>query len=203
MQLFFMSGKGAQGFEGLFFSLNQGTIKQIPKEKEILMKVIICLDERGGRLFNGRRQASDRNVLRDMMRETGVLKKDGSLLTPEQAAEQHRLLLISPFSEKLFEESDWSAYVRVLEDPLKEAEAAASAGKQGTEPVVFVEDEDLAAHVGSMDHLLIYRWKRVYPYDSLLEISLDDFKLQKESRLAGFSHDMVYKELYVKKEASK
>ena len=82
------------------------------------MKVLICVEERGGTLFNGRRTSSDRNVSRDMLREAGSLLPEGRLLSPEAVMAEGKRLWISPFSKKLFRGK--GDYLVIVDDPLQD-----------------------------------------------------------------------------------
>lgn len=64
------------------------------------LSVYVCLDDRGGMLFNGRRQSRDSRVFEDIRREISVE------------------LLIDPFSESLCRRS--KIPYRLLEGPLPE-----------------------------------------------------------------------------------
>lgn len=136
------------------------------------MTVFLCTDDRGGMLFNKRRQSRDSKVIEDVSRSVG----DGTLY-------------ISDFSEALFAESDIS--VISVSDPL------VSARENGC---VFVECHRLSEHIRYIDTLIIYRWNKKYPYDFLLDIAPEEcgFKLCETAELQGSSHDKITKEIYRK-----
>lgn len=167
------------------------------------MKVLVCVEERGGTLFNGRRQSSDRNVSRDMLREAGSLLPEGDLIAPEKALAEGRRLWISPFSKKLFRGK--GDYLVIVDDPLREAVEDEDAEKRftrGQTITVFVEDLPLAPYKERIGELVLYRWNRTYPFDRQLDIDLAEYELVETRELAGFSHDLITKERYRRKVSS-
>ena len=70
------------------------------------MKIIVCVDDNNGMMFNKRRQSRDRVLIQDI-----IANLDGSNL------------LIAPYSEKLFEDSDIDAFF-ISDFILDEAEPA-------------------------------------------------------------------------------
>ncbi len=164
------------------------------------MKVLICVEERGGTLFNGRRTSSDRNVSRDMLREAGCLLPDGKLMDPDQAISEGRRLWISPFSKKLFRRK--GDYLVIVDDPLREASEDETHDQRfmnGQTMTVFVEDLPLLPYVDSIRELVLYRWNRTYPFDKKLDLDLSEYHLVEKKELAGFSHDIITKERYLRR----
>ncbi len=142
------------------------------KEEEIKMTVILCIDDRGGMLFNKRRVSRDRAVIKDIEKEA----EDG-------------MLYISDFSELLFSESS----ISVLSVP----EPLSAAGKGD---YVFVENYTLGGKIDKIDKLIIYKWNRKYPFDFSLDINPPDFgfSLISTCDFKGNSHDKITKEIYIK-----
>ena len=136
------------------------------------MTVFLCIDDRGGMLFNKRRQSRDSCVIADMAESVG----DG-------------VLYISDFSEGLFSESEIS--VISVPDPL------ISVGDNG---FAFVENLHIADFIQKIDSLIIYRWNKKYPYDFSLDVVPGEcgFKLFKSYDFKGSSHDKITKEVYKK-----
>ncbi|MBQ8351307.1 MAG: ribonuclease Z [Clostridia bacterium] len=133
------------------------------------MTVFVCLDDRGGMLFNHRRQSRDREQIADMWREVGT-----------------RRLLCAPYSQTLFAEGMRQPIFD--EDFLSHAEA---------EDCCFVENKLLSSYVSSIDTLYVYKWNRTYPRDTILDIPLPgDFRLTEMVELAGYSHEMITRERY-------
>ena len=138
------------------------------------MTAIVCIDDRGGTLFNKRRQSRDRVLTEDVV---SIAEKEGARL------------LASPFSEKLL--SEHSSNVIYCEDFLDVAEG---------NDVCFVEDRPLLPYFDKIDKLIIYHWNRTYPYDTCLDLLplSKIWKLDGSFELAGYSHEKITKEIYLK-----
>ena len=136
------------------------------------MKVILCLDDRGGMMFNHRRQSRDREVIGDILDMVG----DG-------------VLWMAPYSRMLFSES--APALRVEEDFLNLAEAS---------DWCFVEDRALLPYEDRIEEMVFYRWNRRYPYDMKLDMEplSHGFSLLDTVEFAGFSHEKITKEIYRK-----
>ncbi len=131
------------------------------------MKIIICLDDNGGMLFNNRRQSRDKEVLRDIINNL-----DGNKL------------YISPFSEKLF--SDFSDYIVIDEDFL----IGSCENK-----ICFVENQELK-NASAVNEITVYKWNRVYPADFKCDIDFSLYELIEAVDFKGFSHEKITKETY-------
>jgi hypothetical protein len=137
-----------------------------------MMTVFVCIDDRGGMLFNKRRQSRDSRVIEDVIRTAD----DG-------------VLYISDFSEILFEESD--ASVISVPEPLESA---------GDGSFVFIENKHLGDYLDRIDRLIIYKWNRKYPSDFSLDVDpvAAGFKKKSTREFKGTSHDKITREDYVK-----
>ena len=137
------------------------------------MKIIICVDDNNGMMFNNRRQSRDSILIQDI-----IANLDGSNL------------LIAPYSEKLFENSDIDTFF-ISDFILDEAEP---------DDFCFIENKSLAKHASNINELIIYRWNRNYPADTYLDI--DPISLGMEliatKEFVGSSHEKITKELYRK-----
>lgn len=131
------------------------------------MKVIICLDDNGGMLFNNRRQSRDKEVLKDIINNLKGEK-----------------LFISPFSEKLFD--DYSENVIIDEEFLIKARE---------NDICFVENDTLK-DVSGINEIVVYKWNRVYPTDFKCSVDLSELELVETIDFKGFSHDKITKETY-------
>ena len=132
------------------------------------MKVIACLDDRCGMMFNNRRQSRDRILIEDVIKDLGKEK-----------------IYISPYSQLLFEVTD--AKIKVSDNPL---EAAKGDG------VCFIEDKHLSEYKGEIDILVIYRWNRHYPCDFYFDLDINEYKLVESRDFEGSSHEKITKEVY-------
>jgi len=137
------------------------------------MKVIVCIDDCNGMLFNKRRQSRDRVLIADVV--SNIFGGN---------------LLITKFSEKLFEEFEIDSFF-ISEDILEEAEH---------EDYCFIEDKALAPYADRIDELIIYRWNRKYPADTYLDINPAALSLRliSTTEFAGSSHEKITKEVYSK-----
>jgi hypothetical protein len=137
-----------------------------------MMTVFVCIDNRGGMLFNKRRQSRDSRVIEDVIRTAD----DG-------------VLYISDFSEILFEESN--ASVISVPEPLESA---------GDGSFVFIENKHLGDYLDRIDRLIIYKWNRKYPSDFSLDVDpvAAGFKKKSTREFKGTSHDKITREDYVK-----
>ena len=131
------------------------------------MKVIICLDDNGGMLFNNRRQSRDKEVLKDIINNLKGKK-----------------LHISPFSEKLF--ADYSENVIVDEDFLNKA---------SENDICFVENNALK-DVSGIKEIVVYKWNRIYPSDLKCDIDFSLYTLVESVDFKGFSHDKITRKTY-------
>lgn len=134
------------------------------------MTAAVCVDNRGGMLFNGRRLSRDRALIADLLELAGG--------APVRAA---------PFSAALFAGAGDAA---VISGDFLDAAGAGD--------VCFVENAALAPYMDRVERLVIYRWNRDYPSDTRLDVRPEDFGLRlAESRdFAGSSHEKLTREIY-------
>lgn len=134
------------------------------------MKLIVCLSDDSGMMFNHRRQSRDRVLVADMVEHT----KDATLW-------------ISPYSAPLFVED--CPHLQVASDPTKTA---------GENDYCFVEDTPLPPNLEDVNELLIYRWNRLYPSDVFFTCNTSTFSLAETHEFVGSSHDNITKEIWKK-----
>ncbi len=133
------------------------------------MKLIVCIDNNNGMLFN------DRRVSRDSVQIDRVL----DLIGKEK-------LYINSFSENLFPKN---ANIITDENFLNKAKA---------DDYCFVENADVTEYLKECHQVIIYSWNRNYPSDFKFPkneavknkkcISLKEFK--------GNSHDKITEEIF-------
>ena len=133
------------------------------------MNIAVCLDDKNGMLFCGRRQSKDQNLRQQLL----------------QLA-QPNTLWMNGFSAKQFETED---AIRVAEDFLEQA-------PQGH--WCFVENSDLLPYKDKIEHMAIYRWNRLYPSDVKfpLEVFCDRWQRISTRTFPGHSHDEITEEIY-------
>ncbi len=132
------------------------------------MKLIVCLDDAGGMMFNRRRQSRDRVLIADMIRHVGDVP-----------------LRISPYSAPLFGED--APTLCVAPNPLEGA---------GKDDYCFVEDAPLPQNLDGVNELIIYRWNRLYPSDVRFSCDTSAFFLAESLDFVGSSHDKITKEIW-------
>lgn len=132
------------------------------------MKIIVCLDDKGGMLFNKRRQSSDR-----LLRERVLRLTAGSRLW------------MNAYSKKQFtEETTVFADEQFLEKAV-----------QGD--YCFVENTDILPFADKIETMIVYRWNTVYPADVRFPLSvLDGKRLISTDEFEGYSHKRITEEIY-------
>lgn len=133
------------------------------------MKLIVCLDERKGMMFNNRRQSRDRVLIDNMIKMVGDDK-----------------LYIAPYSESLFENKEIK--LKVKKNPLKAAD----------ENWCFIENLPVAEYKDEIETVVIYHWNRHYPGDFFFDLELDSYTLESSEELVGSSHEKITKEIWNK-----
>lgn len=133
------------------------------------MIIAVCVDGRGGMLFNHRRQSQDRAQREDLLKFCGG-----------------RRLWIAPCSAPLF--TGW-AEVQADEEFLDKAEAG---------EVCFVEDRPIAPIAERVEAMVVYDWDRAYPADVHLDFDpvAAGFALTEEREFRGTSHERIIRRLY-------
>lgn len=135
------------------------------------MKIVVCLDENGGMLFNNRRQSRDIEVLKDIFADLNGEK-----------------LHIAPFSDSLFE--SFAESVVVDSDFLQNAKA---------DDVCFVENCSLSQISDKITALTVYNWNRKYPADFVCDIDFSAFSLASVSEFEGKSHSKITKQIFLRR----
>ncbi len=134
------------------------------------MKLIVCLDDRNGMCFAGRRLSKDACQREDML----------TLTSPGP-------LWMSPYSARDFDS---------LPDFVKAEEAYLEKARE--EDWCFAEREDVSAVADAITKLAIYRWNRHYPSDRKFPMALfeDRWHLISRREFPGKSHDIITLEVY-------
>ena len=131
------------------------------------MNIIICLDDKNGLLFNRRRQSRD-----------SVLCERVVALSSEST------LWMNEYSASLFSPET----VKVDSDFLEKAEKG---------DYCFIENVDFTPYLDKVERIIIYRWNRAYPSDTVFDDSvLTSRMLIKSTDFAGFSHERITEEIY-------
>ena len=134
------------------------------------MQIIVCVDDKGGMLFNKRRQSRDRLLTADVILGLGDKK-----------------IHISSFSTLLFEGFEERC---VIDDELLK--------NASDEDVCFVENIDLLPYVDKIDKITVYHWNRSYPGDFFFSVDpvREGFELTSTYEFEGYSHDKITREIF-------
>lgn len=133
------------------------------------MHIIVCLDQKNGMLFHGRRQSKDRFVRAHMLQTVGTAP-----------------LWMNSYSAKQFEEL---CNVICVSDQCLDA-------AQKSE-FCFVEDQDILPWKSSVEDIIVYRWNRIYPASTYFPEELFAVrKLSHTQTFPGYSHDEMIQEVY-------
>lgn len=134
------------------------------------MKLIVCVDARGGMAFNGRRVSSDREVsCRILALGDGCLR-------------------MAPYSRGLFPKN---GEIYAADDFLRSA---------GNNDLCFIEREAADPWLCKADTLILFCWNRAYPYDLRFPLDrlTDGWKLVATEDFPGNSHERITVEVYEK-----
>lgn len=136
------------------------------------MTIIICVDDRYGMTFNKRRQSQDKLLRARILRIT-----------------KGKRLYMNAYSFKQFSEEN-APQIVVDDSFLDNAQS---------NDYCFVENVDIVPYLARIDKIILYKWNRKYPNDFAFEVSvLDGWTMDKTADFAGFSHDNITEEIYVK-----
>lgn len=132
------------------------------------MKLIVCVDDKCGVLFNNRRVSADKEVIKHILNITA----DGTLMC-------------GGYSAGLF--PDGSVCIR--ED---------LADTSSDMAYYFLEGQDPAPIADQVRELIVYRWNRIYPSDYRFPMDLFDSRMRKVSQgqFPGRSHNLITWEVY-------
>ena len=134
------------------------------------MKLIVCIDDAGGMMFNHRRQSQDR-VLRARLLDLAKGSR----------------LWVTPYTAKQFGQD--SEALCVSQTPWLDA---------AQDDYYFAEDGEISAE--NAEKIYLYRWNRLYPSDRKFTVDLSALGfVQKSSEdFAGYSHECITEEIYMK-----
>ena len=134
------------------------------------MKLIVCVDDNFGMLFNKRRQSKDSHLRADMLE----LTREGNLWMNAYSAAQFVDASALHIDEAFLDKAAMDDYC-------------------------FVENADIAPYAESILCVIVYRWNRSYPSDQKFPAELFETRWQLESTVdfAGSSHETITREVYV------
>ena len=142
----------------------------LKKKGVYTVKLILCLDDRDGMAFGGRRQSRDAAMLADLSK----LVREGAVLRA------------TPYSQKLLSEAGIPA--RISEFPELDAADGDLCWLETRAPLEGVR----------IDALILYRWNRHYPADLSFDVASTGFCPASREELVGKSHPKITKEVWIK-----
>ena len=137
------------------------------------MKIIVCLDEHDGMLFNRRRQRKDSALRRHVL---------------QMCAEG--VLWMNRYSAAQFSEEDMGKDIIIVAENFLD--------KAGPNDYCFLENNDISAYADQVKQVIVYRWNRDYPRDMTFPTELFCRRWQQVSReeFPGTSHEKITREVY-------
>lgn len=133
------------------------------------MILVLCIDDKGGRLFNRRRQSQDRLLRLDLLREAAG-----------------RPVWMNGYSAGQFDPAPEN--IRVAEDFYLRA---------GEGEFCFFEDVDPVPWLERAETVVLYHWNRRYPADRWFPQPLAGWSVKRTEEFAGASHEYITKEILV------
>lgn len=135
------------------------------------MKVIVCLDDNKGMMFNHRRLSRDSKVIDSI----NTMVDTETLSMNSYSYPLFKDQMIHCIVDDCFLDSNFNGYY-------------------------FVEDNDLSQYESKVDEIIIYWWNRKYPSDVKFAIDLNLYSLYDSEEFIGNSHEKITKEIYKKEE---
>ena len=137
-------------------------------QRRLVLIIIVCMDEKNGMIFNGRRQSQDQEVIKKML---------------EYA--KGKPLWINDYSAQLFRE-DQQKQIKITENFFDLDE----------DDICFIENIRLDRCHEKVKKVIVFRWERVYTADVYFNFKLDNFCLASTEILKGSSHKEILIETY-------
>ena len=147
------------------------------------MKIIVCVDNQNGMMFNHRRQSQDRVLRKRILELTG-----GKKLWMNAYSQKQFLQGNMPKEQEQSGQLGQSGQIQADETFLEKA---------GPGEPCFVEDRSVAPFAGRVERVVLYRWDRAYPADLYWDLSLEGWTLARREEFPGFSHEIITKEVYI------
>ena len=174
------------------------------------MKLIICVDDKNGMMFNHRRQSRDRLLIERLLEATGdavicIKEYSSSLfknalhgveLTQEKIDEEPDGRLAKKLEGKIDGEPEENNQEKPQEkDKIRIVEGELDVG---SEEYFFDEDTDPTQFMEDVTEVIVYRWNKVYPADILCTADFTAWSIKSTYEFAGASHDKITEETFVK-----
>lgn len=137
------------------------------------MKLIVCLSNDAGMMFNNRRQSRDSALIERLIEIVGTHK-----------------IYAEAYSKTLFKDCSLNNSIFFNKDidwsTIDESD------------YVFVEDPELFKNAPIFDQVIVCWWNREYPSDKFFRINMASYESVKTETLVGRSHNEIEIEYYVK-----
>jgi hypothetical protein len=132
------------------------------------MKIIVCIDDQGGVLFNHRRVSSDQMVIANILEYIGDSK-----------------LYVSQYSMKLF-------------SSVKKFNLLTDLSAVEDDSCVFLEENMPKNGFERVREVIVYHWNRLYPSDVRFPIVQlrKSGRLKSATEFKGNSHEKITREVY-------
>ena len=134
------------------------------------LKVIACVDERNGMLFNHRRQSRDQTVTEKI-----------------QELCQGKILWMNEYSSSLYGNMH-GVTVQCHENLPDQAESGDFALMETVDPGNYKE---------RTEELILFCWNRIYPAQLFMTLDLSEWKQTEELEFEGTSHEKITMKKYI------
>lgn len=157
------------------------------------MRIIVCVDNRMGVCFNGRRVSRDRVVSGDILEMTR-----GNVLWMAPGADKLFTEVLKAKEEECQEPGSWKKIQDTgrLEDEKKWKIDRNFLEKAEEKDFCFVEGENLAGYEGKITEIVLYKWNRDYPADLFFKVDLSKWRPEERKEFSGYSHEKITREIY-------
>ena len=146
------------------------------------MKIIVCVDNQNGMMFNHRRQSQDRVLRKRILELTG-----GKKLWMNAYSQKQFLQGNMPKEQEQSGQLGQSGQIQADEAFLEKA---------GPGEYCFVEDKDVVPYESRIEEVILCHWNRDYPADVFFEVDLSKWRLEERKDFSGYSHEKITKEIY-------
>ena len=146
------------------------------------MKIIVCVDNQNGMMFNHRRQSQDRVLRKRILELTG-----GKKLWMNAYSQKQFLQGNMPKEQEQSGQLGQSGQIQADETFLEKA---------GPGEYCFVEDKDVVPYESRIEEVILCHWNRDYPADVFFEVDLSKWRLEERKDFSGYSHEKITKEIY-------
>lgn len=131
------------------------------------MKIIVCVDNDMGMMFNHRRQSRDSVLCEYLLNQYGKEK-----------------ICMTEYSSKIFERKDSI----IIKDNVTE--------NINSKDYFFIEDANILdgmskEDIDKIDEIIMCLWNRDYPSDRKFNLDISMYRLEKETDIVGNSHDRI------------